>query len=91
MVHAFIPCNLISVPWYQYNTLVKGHAWNICKTKNESLNLHLSERSNILDHCYTAIKDASHSVPRAALRQSDYCLVQLIPIYRQKLKSAKPV
>ncbi len=47
--------------------------------------------SNILDHCYTAIKDAYHSVPRAALGLSDYCLVHLIPTYRQKLKSAKPV
>jgi len=42
-----------------------------------------------LDHCYTAIKD--HSVPRAALGLSDHCLVHLIPAYRQKLKSAKPV
>ncbi len=47
--------------------------------------------SNILDHCYTVIKDAYHSVPRAALGLSDHCLVHLIPAYRQKLKSAKPV
>ncbi len=47
--------------------------------------------SNILDHCYTAIKDAYHSVPRAALGLSDHCLVHLIPTYRQKLKSAKPL
>ncbi len=47
--------------------------------------------SKILDHCYTAIKDAYHSVPRAALGLSDHCLVHLIPTYRQKLKSAKPV
>ncbi len=47
--------------------------------------------SNILDHCYTTIKDAFHSVPRAALGLSDHCLVYLIPTYRQKLKSAKPV
>ncbi len=46
--------------------------------------------SNILDHCYTAIKDTYHSVPRAALGLSDHCLVHLIPTYRQKLKSAKP-
>ncbi len=44
---------------------------------------------NILDHCYTAIKEAYHSVPRAALGLSDHCLVHLIPTYRQKLKSAK--
>ncbi len=47
--------------------------------------------SNILDHCYTVIKEAYHSVPRAALGLSDHCLVHLIPTYRQKLKSAKPV
>uniref|UniRef100_A0A9J8BEH4 Reverse transcriptase domain-containing protein n=1 Tax=Cyprinus carpio carpio TaxID=630221 RepID=A0A9J8BEH4_CYPCA len=47
--------------------------------------------SNILDHCYTTIKDAYHSVPQAALGRSDHCLVHLIPNYRQKLKSAKPV
>uniref|UniRef100_A0A8C2CQ77 Reverse transcriptase domain-containing protein n=1 Tax=Cyprinus carpio TaxID=7962 RepID=A0A8C2CQ77_CYPCA len=47
--------------------------------------------NNILDHCYTTIKDAYHSVPRAALGLSDHCLVHLIPTYRQKLKSAKPV
>ncbi len=44
-----------------------------------------------MDHCYTAIKDAYHSVPRAASGLSDHCLVHLIPTYRQKLKSAKPV
>ncbi|KAI2645419.1 putative RNA-directed DNA polymerase from transposon BS [Labeo rohita] len=47
--------------------------------------------SNILDHCYTTIKNAYHSVPWAALGLSDHCLVHLIPSYRQKLKSAKPV
>ncbi len=36
-------------------------------------------------------KDAYHSVPRAALGLSDHCLVHLIPTYRQKLKSEKPV
>ncbi len=44
-----------------------------------------------MDHCYTAIKDSYHSVPRATLGLSDHCLVHLIPTYRQKLKSAKPV
>ncbi len=44
-----------------------------------------------MDHCYTAIKEAYYSVPRAALGLSDYSLVHLIPTYRQKLKSAKPV
>ncbi len=41
--------------------------------------------SKILDHCYTTIKNAYHSVPRAALGLSDHCLVHLIPTYRQKL------
>ncbi len=43
---------------------------------------------NISDHCYTAIKEAYHSVPRAALGLSGHCLVHLIPTYRQILKSA---
>ncbi len=47
--------------------------------------------SNILDHCYTTIKEAYLSVPRSALGLSDHCLVNLIPTYRQKLKAAKPV
>ncbi|KAK3525520.1 hypothetical protein QTP86_033934 [Hemibagrus guttatus] len=46
---------------------------------------------NILGHCYTTIKDAYRSVPRAALGLSDHCLVHLLPTYRPKLKSAKPV
>nr|XP_049583717.1 uncharacterized protein LOC125973509 [Syngnathus scovelli]XP_049583735.1 uncharacterized protein LOC125973515 [Syngnathus scovelli]XP_049605256.1 uncharacterized protein LOC125985971 isoform X2 [Syngnathus scovelli] len=40
-----------------------------------------------LDHCYTVIKDAYHSVACAALGLSDHCLVHLIPAYRQKLKT----
>ncbi len=47
--------------------------------------------SNTLDRCYTTIKDAYHSVPRAALGLSDHYLVHLIPTYRQKLKSEKPL
>ncbi|KAL0152967.1 hypothetical protein M9458_051720 [Cirrhinus mrigala] len=47
--------------------------------------------SNTLDHCYTTLRNAYHSVPQAALGLSDHCLVHLIPTYRQKLKSAKPV
>uniref|UniRef100_A0A7N8WMP4 Reverse transcriptase domain-containing protein n=1 Tax=Mastacembelus armatus TaxID=205130 RepID=A0A7N8WMP4_9TELE len=50
-----------------------------------------TREGNTLDHCYTTIKDAYHAVPRAALGLSDHCLVHLIPTYRQKLKSAKPV
>ncbi len=44
-----------------------------------------------MDHSYTAIKEACHSVPQAALGVSGHCLVHLILTYRQKLKSAKPV
>ncbi len=47
--------------------------------------------STILDHCYTIIKEAYHSVPRAALGLSDHCLVHLILTNWQKLKAAKPV
>ncbi len=51
----------------------------------------LTSHSNILDHCYKTIKNAYHSVPQAALGHFDHCLVHLVPTYRQKLKSAKPV
>ncbi|KAK3522494.1 hypothetical protein QTP86_016002, partial [Hemibagrus guttatus] len=47
--------------------------------------------NNILDHCYTVLKNSYHSVPHAALGLSDHCLVHLLPAYKQKLKSAKPV
>ncbi|KAI2642468.1 LINE-1 retrotransposable element ORF2 protein [Labeo rohita] len=47
--------------------------------------------SNILDHCYTTVKNAYHSAPRAALGLSAHCLLHLIPTYRQKPKTAKPV
>ncbi|KAM9833241.1 uncharacterized protein ACBT44_004954 [Syngnathus typhle] len=43
------------------------------------------------DDFYTVIKDAYHSAARAALGLSDHCLVHLIPAYRQKLKTSKPV
>ncbi len=59
--------------------------------QNTDSMLHVPPDSNILDHCYTTIKDAYHSVPRAYLGLSDHCLVHLIPTYRQKLKSEKPV
>ncbi len=59
--------------------------------QNTDSMLHVPPDSNILDHCYTTIKDAYHSVPRAYLGLSDHCLVNLIPTYRQKLKSEKPV
>ncbi len=47
--------------------------------------------SNVLNHCYTTKKNAYLSVPQADLELSDHCLVHIIPTYRQKLKSAKPV
>ncbi|KAM9781040.1 uncharacterized protein ACBT44_022395 [Syngnathus typhle] len=50
-----------------------------------------TRKAQTLDHCYTVIKDTYHSAPRAALGLSDHCLVHLIPAYRQKLKTSKPV
>ncbi len=61
--------------------LLKYRQHVTCPTRN----------SKTLDHCYTAIKDAYHSVPQAALGLSDHCLVHLIPTYRHKLKLAKHV
>ena len=46
---------------------------------------------NILDHCYCSIKQAYHSVPRAALGKGDHHLIHLIPCYRQRLKISKHV
>ena len=46
---------------------------------------------NILDHCYTTVRDAYHAVPRAALGHTDHVMVHLILAYRQKLKLCKPV
>ncbi|XP_076581854.1 uncharacterized protein LOC143317730 [Chaetodon auriga] len=51
----------------------------------------LTREENILDHCYTTVRDAYHAVPRAALGHSDHVMVHLIPVYRQKLKLCKPV
>ena len=39
----------------------------------------------------TVLKDAYRAVSRAALGLSDHCLLHLIPTYRQKLKTSKPV
>lgn len=41
----------------------------------------------MVDHCSTILQNAYFS----AVGHSDHCLVQLLPIYRQQLKSAKPV
>ena len=46
---------------------------------------------NILDHCYCTIRQAYHSVSRAALGKGDHHLIHLIPRYRQRLKTSKPV
>ncbi len=52
---------------------------------------HQGQKYCILDHCYTIIIEAYHSVQWAVLELSDHCSVHLIPTYRQKLKAAKPV
>ncbi len=69
----------------------KAHLSVNCQNTDSMLHVPPETLDNILDHCYTIIKDAYHSVSRAALRLSDHCLVHLIPTYRQKLKSAKTV
>ena len=43
-----------------------------------------------LDHCYTTIKVAYHSIPRAPLGRSDHAMVYLVPTYKQQLKCVKP-
>lgn len=44
-----------------------------------------------MDHCYTTVSCAYHTVTRAPLGHSDHAMVHLIPAYRQKLKLCKPV
>ena len=43
-----------------------------------------------LDHCYTTIKGAYRSIPRAPLGRSDHAMVYLVPTYKQQLKRVKP-
>ena len=43
-----------------------------------------------LDHCYTTIKVAYRSIPRAPLGSSDHAMVYLVPTYKQQLKRVKP-
>ena len=51
----------------------------------------LTRGDKILDHCYTSIKKAYHSIRHAPLGQSDHNMVYLVPEYKQKLKVNKPV
>ena len=44
----------------------------------------------ILDHCYTTIRGAFLSIPRAPLGRSDHAMVYLVPTYKQQLKCVKP-
>ena len=44
----------------------------------------------ILDCCYTNIKQAYRSFQRAPLGNSDHNMIQLVPVYKQKLKTDKP-
>ncbi|KAI4897626.1 hypothetical protein NFI96_030156, partial [Prochilodus magdalenae] len=50
-----------------------------------------TREGNTLDKRYTCIKNAYRAVTRAAVGLSDHSLVHLIPTYRQKLKTNKPV
>ncbi len=57
-------------------TLIKQISPLNCKKYREHITCPTRD-SNILDHYYTTIKDALHSVPQAALALSDHCLVHL--------------
>ena len=50
-----------------------------------------TRKDKTLDHCYTVYKGAYHASARAPLGKSDHNTVILIPAYRQKLKTVKPV
>ena len=43
-----------------------------------------TRQENILDHCYTTVRDAYHAVPCAALGHSDHVMVHLILAYRRE-------
>ena len=47
--------------------------------------------NKILDHCYSTIPGAYRSVARAPLGRSDHSMVYLVPSYRQRLKTVKPI
>lgn len=51
-----------------------------CKTREE----------NVLDLVYCNYKDSYKAIQKPALGDSDHNMVQLLPTYRQKLKTAKP-
>ncbi len=44
----------------------------------------------VLNHCYSAFRDAYKSLPRPPFGKSDYSSVLLLPAYRQKLKREAP-
>ena len=50
-----------------------------------------THKDKTLDHCYTVYKGAYHASARAPLGKSDHNTAILIPAYRQKLKTVKPV
>ncbi len=50
-----------------------------------------TRQDKTLDHCYTTIEGAYRATPRAPLGDSDHALVVLTPMYKQKLKSVRPV
>ncbi len=88
--HKMNPCNseaLIQLCFNHSRGLYssKSHPW----TAKMPSARHMSQTETVI--YYSTITDAYHSVPRAALGLSDHCLLHLIPAYRQKLKSAKPV
>eukprot|EP00061_Rhincodon_typus_P014661 g41831.t1 len=60
--------------------LAKHHQHISCPTKGP----------NILDHCYTTIKDAYRSIPCPHFEKSDHNAVSLLPAYKQKLKREDP-
>ena len=43
-----------------------------------------------LDHCYTTIKGAYRSIPRAPISRSEHAMVYLVPNYKQQLECVKP-
>ena len=50
-----------------------------------------TREDQILDHCYNTITSAYCAQAKAPLGNSDHAMIHLVPVYTQKVRSAKPI
>ncbi|KAL8578621.1 hypothetical protein ACOMHN_007079 [Nucella lapillus] len=73
-------------------TRSKAFGMEVSDEKTKTLLVTCTTREKkILDHCYTTIAGAYRSLTRAPLGRSDHATVFLVPVYRQRVKTIKPV